>query len=102
MDLGRVAYAAYVVSCGGLSVHGDPLPTWERQHEAIRVHWRAAADAVVMLTGLPAAEPDVHGHRAFRAFAGRLSDPQPWETLPAETRQAWMAAAAAARDGDRS
>lgn len=52
MDMGRVAYEAYVASCGGLSVHGDPLPEWPRQHAAIREHWRAAADAVLMLADL--------------------------------------------------
>jgi len=32
-----------VKSCGGKSVHGEILPTWEEQRQEIRAHWRAAA-----------------------------------------------------------
>ena len=63
MDLGRVAYEAYVASCGGLSVHGDPLPVWERQHAQIREHWRAAADAVLIFTDIRATTPPPDGER---------------------------------------
>lgn len=46
-DFGQIAYEAYVRSCGGKSIRGDDLPTWEDQDPAIRVHWDAAAQAVV-------------------------------------------------------
>jgi hypothetical protein len=61
MDLGRVAYEAYVVSCDGKSVHGDPLPDWHRQHAVIRQHWRAAADAVLMYADLQIVRPGPGG-----------------------------------------
>lgn len=46
-DFARIAYEAYVRSCGGKSVHGEDLPAWEAANPAIRVHWDAAAQAVV-------------------------------------------------------
>jgi hypothetical protein len=46
MELGRIAYEAYVASCGGKSVHGEDLPSWDDQAPEIRQHWQAAADAV--------------------------------------------------------
>lgn len=46
-DMAKVAYEAYVQSCGGVSVKGDPLPTWEDQRPEIRQHWDAAAQAVL-------------------------------------------------------
>jgi hypothetical protein len=57
VDMGRTAYEAYVASCGGRSVRGEPLPSWPRQQPEIREHWRAAADAVLMLADLCAAPP---------------------------------------------
>jgi hypothetical protein len=50
-DLGRIAYEAYVASCGGVSVRGEPLPSWEDQAPAIRAHWEAAALAVIAANG---------------------------------------------------
>jgi hypothetical protein len=98
MDMGRAAYEAYVVSCGGRSVRGEPLPPWERQAPEIREHWRAAADAVLMLSDLRSADDtEVHGHRAYRAHAGVTGDSRLWEDLSPEVRGAWRAAAAAAR-----
>lgn len=46
-DFGRIAYEAYVESCGGKSVRGDDLPSWADQAPAICAHWVAAAKAVV-------------------------------------------------------
>ena len=43
---GQVAYAAYVEHCGGVSVHGESLPTWDDQAPEVRAHWEAAARAV--------------------------------------------------------
>lgn len=54
MDMGRVAYEAYVASCDGRSVHGDPLPAWPALKPEIREHWRAAADAVLIYADLKA------------------------------------------------
>ena len=44
---GQIAYEAYVESCGGKSIRGDDLPSWEDQHPAIQSHWVAAAKAVI-------------------------------------------------------
>lgn len=44
---GQVAYEAYVDSCGGKSVRGEDLPSWDGQDPAIRVHWEAAAQAAI-------------------------------------------------------
>lgn len=52
MDLGQVAYEAYVESCGGKSIHGEDLPNWFDVAPEIREHWRAAADAVLKHIGL--------------------------------------------------
>lgn len=47
MSLGQAAYEAYVKSCGGVSVHGETLPSWEDQDPVIKVHWHAAAEGVL-------------------------------------------------------
>lgn len=44
---GQTAYEAYVKSCGGKSVNGEDLPTWDHLKPSIRTHWMAAANAVV-------------------------------------------------------
>ena len=105
-DMGRVAYEAYTVSCGGRSVRGDKLPTWPAQAADIREHWRAAADAVLLLTDLRTAAdpPDAAARRAFRAFSGVIGadgTDQAWAARQPIARQAWAAAAAAARDDGR-
>jgi hypothetical protein len=43
---GQLAYEAYAEHCGGRSVHGDPLPSWDGQSPVICGHWEAAAQAV--------------------------------------------------------
>ena len=48
---GQIAYEAYVESCGGLSVRGEPLPSWADQYPGIRTHWDAAAQAVADYLG---------------------------------------------------
>lgn len=48
-DYGRVAYEAYLASCGGVSIRGEPLPDWDHQDDLIRGHWQAAGLAVVDL-----------------------------------------------------
>lgn len=48
-DYGRVAYEAYLGSCGGVSIRGEPLPSWDDQEETVRRHWQAAGLAVVDL-----------------------------------------------------
>lgn len=48
-DYGRIAYEAYFASCGGVSIRGEPLPSWDDQEEPIRRHWQAAGLAVVDL-----------------------------------------------------
>lgn len=51
---GRVAYEAYVESCGGRSIHNEVLPAWEDQQPEIRRHWEQAAAATIRAyTGLP-------------------------------------------------
>ncbi len=45
--LGQAAYEAYVESCGGKSIRGEPLPSWDGQLPAIREHWEAAAEGVL-------------------------------------------------------
>ena len=44
---GQVAYEAYVSHCGGKSVRGEDLPSYEDQDPAIRGHWEFAAQAVL-------------------------------------------------------
>jgi hypothetical protein len=44
---GRVAYEAYVEHCGGKSVRGEDLPSWEDQAPEIRAHWEQAAARVI-------------------------------------------------------
>ena len=44
---GQVAYEAYVEHCGGKSIHGEDLPTYEDQDPVIRGHWEYSAQAVL-------------------------------------------------------
>ena len=44
---GQIAYEAYVENCGGQSVNGDKLPSWDDQAAHIQAHWSAAGLAVV-------------------------------------------------------
>ena len=67
-DMGRVAYEAYTVSCGGRSVRGDKLPTWPAQGAGV---------------------------------IGADGTDQAWAARQPIARQAWAAAAAAARDDGR-
>lgn len=49
LDLGRIAYEAYVVQAGGVSLAtGAPLPTWSSLPPAIADAWKAAAGAAAM------------------------------------------------------
>ena len=48
-DYGRIAYEAYLASCGGVSIRGEALPDWAHQAEDIQRHWQAAGLAVVDL-----------------------------------------------------
>lgn len=51
-SLGMIAYEAYCVASGGLSlVSGAKLPTWDGLHEKIKHAWDAAAQAVAQRTG---------------------------------------------------
>lgn len=51
LDLGRVAYEAYMDQTGGRSlVTGDKLPEWPALNEAIREAWRYAASRVVIMS----------------------------------------------------
>jgi hypothetical protein len=48
--MGRVNYEAYAEQVGGVSVAGDPLPTWDEmteQNQAIALAWQHGAMAVV-------------------------------------------------------
>lgn len=47
LQLARVAYEAYSAHAGFASVRGKPLPSWDRQREEIKDHWRHAVQAVV-------------------------------------------------------
>jgi hypothetical protein len=38
----KAGYARYTRHCGGVSVHGEPLPAWDAQDEKTREHWVAA------------------------------------------------------------
>ena len=46
---GRIAYEAYVKSCGNKSIHGEALPSWDDQRPDIKAHWEAAGKAVANL-----------------------------------------------------
>jgi len=46
-SLGQAAYEAYVEDCGGKSIRGESLPSWDGQDPAIREHWEAAAEGVL-------------------------------------------------------
>jgi len=58
VDLGRIAYDAYLVASRGRSmVTAAALPAWENQSPEIRECWRMAADGVRMwLDSHPRAE----------------------------------------------
>lgn len=43
------AYEAYRAGVEGVAVNGDELPRWPGLKESIRVAWRMAADAAVMV-----------------------------------------------------
>jgi len=58
---GRVAYEAYAESCGGKSIHGETLPSWDDQKPEIRQHWEKTAFTVI------------------QAYTGRLSES--WQTM---------------------
>jgi hypothetical protein len=47
VSLGQAAYEAYVEHCGGKSIRGEALPSWDDQYPAIREHWEAAAEGVL-------------------------------------------------------
>ena len=46
-SLGQAAYEAYVEHCGGKSIHGEVLPSWDLQLPQIWEHWEAAAEGVL-------------------------------------------------------
>jgi len=51
--LGRIAYEAYSAAVGGVSVHGDELPSWDEQVSSkpdIAAAWCAAGQAVITAT----------------------------------------------------
>jgi hypothetical protein len=48
--IARAGYRAYLESCGGKSVHGEILPTWEEQRQEIRAYWRSAAREIAAAT----------------------------------------------------
>ena len=86
-DLGRFAYEAYVHSVGGVSVGGDPLPTWAQlcmRRPDVATAWIAAAKAVVsaVFTGKePAAvtvvdgdQPQPYALHNARGWLNRASD----------------------------
>lgn len=48
-SFGQTAYEAYCKAVGGVSVHGDPLPTWVEQQENkpdVADAWQQAGEAV--------------------------------------------------------
>lgn len=61
IDLGQIAYEAYLVSCDGKSIRGEQLPSWAAQAPEIRAHWRAAADGVKMFMELGPIPPPAVG-----------------------------------------
>ena len=53
VGLGEVAYEAYRKAVDGVSVHGDPLPSWAVQTENnphVAAAWCVAAQAVITAT----------------------------------------------------
>ncbi len=50
---GMAAYEAYRMGVDGVAVNGDELPHWPGLKESIRVAWRMAADAAVMMANSP-------------------------------------------------
>ena len=44
---GQIAYEAYTEHCGGKSIRGEDLPSWQDQDPAIQEHWKAAGLAVM-------------------------------------------------------
>lgn len=68
LDPGFVAYEGYRTASDSRSlVSGAPLPEWPDLSEEIRVAWRAAADAVLMMadTRPPAGTPVVITEASF-------------------------------------
>lgn len=51
---GQAAYEAYLASCGGVSIRGEPLPSWHGQSELVKSHWERAAEAARAWTPGPA------------------------------------------------
>jgi hypothetical protein len=49
LDLARIAYEAYRVSCGSKAVNGDHLPDWEDLDPKIQAHWDAVAQALMVV-----------------------------------------------------
>lgn len=45
-ELARAAYKAYCKSCGGVSIRGEYLPTWEELPAKIKSNWECAALAI--------------------------------------------------------
>ena len=94
---GGVAYAAYFRHCQGKSIHGEPLPVWEGQDPAIRVHWYAAAKAVKLAAecdespGFTSTLADI---RARVAVLEKLGPARPLEGFGSETANAAIASAA--------
>jgi hypothetical protein len=43
---GRIAYEAYCESVGGLSIRGEPLPTYDQQNQKIIDAWQCAGQRV--------------------------------------------------------
>ena len=44
---GQIAYDAYCKERDWKSFHGEPLPRWEEQDDALRAAWQAGAEAVL-------------------------------------------------------
>lgn len=42
----ELAYSAYCVAVGGVSVHGEPLPFWAALRPETRAGWTAVADVL--------------------------------------------------------
>lgn len=59
MELGQVAYEAYVLLCGGYSVNGDALGAWHELAPELRAYWRGTANAVEMFLEMRKAPADL-------------------------------------------
>jgi hypothetical protein len=44
---GEIAYNAYCASRDWKSVRGEPLPTFDKQSEDLKIAWQKAAEAVI-------------------------------------------------------